>query len=645
MGGDAGRYERVSLLGKGATSTVYRARRLSDGRHFAYKLVKLTGFSEVQRAEILNEVECMTRLHHPNVVSYEESFVHSDHLHIVMELLSGGDLAREVESRSSGPNGERPPAYLDEEVIWSILVQVCEGLHHMHSVRVLHRDIKAENIYSDGRGAVKIGDLGLGRLLSTQSTHARTGVGTPLYFSPEMCEERPYNAKSDVWALGCLVYELCSLQPPFLAANQLALARKIMTATPASLPSHYSRELQFLVMKMLEKDTQRRPTAAQILNYSPVRSRIPSVHARCPQLNHARDDARDSLIELAAEEENVDESALSALVTPPRSLNAPPAAEPVIAEVIAEVAAEVAEIVRDRNEIGRDHHEIAQPAAEVAEAAAARVAAAHAEAAQSTCMQGYPPPTEYAAARALERAMLEAVDATAAEMNLAGMPMRTPAPRSERAVEPRHVTPPPASPGGWSCASGAGGGGVDSMSSTPRPGSATRPIFTPQLFPTPPRPTAHSQPQQPSPLAPNAAPNAAPSGTTIPSCAASIYRRASHRHSALQMETKLREAAQDEAAGLRERVAILEGRLARSERERRQEDAAHRTAVEALRVARVDLLRQLQAQSSQLAQLTSERLAFEHLVPTLEVRLEETLDSVAELSKALSKALERAWAR
>ena len=295
MGGDAGRYERVSLLGKGATSTVYRARRLSDGRHFAYKLVKLTGFSEVQRAEILNEVECMTRLHHPNVVSYEESFVHSDHLHIVMELLSGGDLAREVESRSSGPNGDRPPAYLDEEVIWSILVQVCEGLHHMHSVRVLHRDIKAENIYSDGRGAVKIGDLGLGRLLSTQSTHARTGVGTPLYFSPEMCEERPYNAKSDVWALGCLVYELCSLQPPFLAANQLALARKIMTATPASLPSHYSRELQFLVMKMLEKDTQRRPTAAQILNYSPVRSRIPSVHARCPQLNHARDDARSAI--------------------------------------------------------------------------------------------------------------------------------------------------------------------------------------------------------------------------------------------------------------------------------------------------------------------------------------------------------------
>ena len=93
------------------------------------------------------------------------------------------------EARAGGP------LHMDEERVWSILVQVCEGLAHMHSMRVLHRDIKAENIFTDGKGADKIGDLGLGRLLSVHSTHARTGVGTPLYFSPEMCEERPYNSK------------------------------------------------------------------------------------------------------------------------------------------------------------------------------------------------------------------------------------------------------------------------------------------------------------------------------------------------------------------------------------------------------------------------------------------------------------------
>ena len=96
-------------------------------------------------------------------------------------------------------------------------------------------------------------------------------MGTPLYFSPEMCEERPYNSKSDVWALGCLAYELCALRPPFVAANQLALARKILSHTPAPLPRFLSMELQFLVMKLLEKDTARRPTAAQVLRYSPIR--------------------------------------------------------------------------------------------------------------------------------------------------------------------------------------------------------------------------------------------------------------------------------------------------------------------------------------------------------------------------------------
>lgn len=194
-------YERLAMLGKGSTSTVYRARRVADDHLFAYKLVKLAGFSDSQRAEILNEVDVMTRVHHPNVVAYEESFVQADTLHIVMELLPGGDLSREIEARGGDSDGDDDegstgrPLLMDEEKVWSILVQVCEGLAHIHSVRVLHRDIKAENIFTDGKGAYKIGDLGLGRLLSAHSTHARTGVGTPLYFSPEMCEERPYDSK------------------------------------------------------------------------------------------------------------------------------------------------------------------------------------------------------------------------------------------------------------------------------------------------------------------------------------------------------------------------------------------------------------------------------------------------------------------
>ncbi|KAL1512171.1 hypothetical protein AB1Y20_005437 [Prymnesium parvum] len=263
-------YERLEFLGKGTTGSVHKLRRRTDGCLFVEKQVVLTGFSELQRSEILNEASVMSQLLHPNVVAYEESFVSEDMLHIIMELLPGGDLAQELRRKGSP---------LEEEKIWSILAQVCEGLQHLHSRRILHRDIKPENIFADGRGMYKIGDLGLGRVLSTQSSHARTGVGTPLYFSPEMCEERPYNEKSDVWALGCLTYELCSLSPPFVAANQMALARKITSSTPAPLAAHFSMELQFLVMKMLEKDVSKRPSASQILEYSPVRARLPEIRA------------------------------------------------------------------------------------------------------------------------------------------------------------------------------------------------------------------------------------------------------------------------------------------------------------------------------------------------------------------------------
>ena len=225
------------------------------------------GYSEVQRREIVT-VAVMSRASH-----WRDRVrgVRRHTLHIVMELAGGGDLAHLIKAQAGVPLGE--------EQIWSVVVQVSEGLQHLHERRILHRDIKAMNIFTDARGAVKIGDLGLARLLPAHSSHARTGVGTPLYFSPEMCEERPYNEKSDVWALGCLVYELCSLRPPFLASNQMALARKILTTEPVPLPAAYSMELHFLASKMLEKDAARRPSAKQILQYSPVRARRAAIRA------------------------------------------------------------------------------------------------------------------------------------------------------------------------------------------------------------------------------------------------------------------------------------------------------------------------------------------------------------------------------
>ena len=112
---------------------------------------------------------------------------------------------------------------------------------------------------------IKIGDLGVARELNQTANMAHTVVGTPYYLSPELCEEKPYNNKSDIWSLGCVLYELCTLRHPFEATNQGALALKILRAQYAPIPATYSRSLKDLVDRMLTKDYRKRPDIEQIL--------------------------------------------------------------------------------------------------------------------------------------------------------------------------------------------------------------------------------------------------------------------------------------------------------------------------------------------------------------------------------------------
>lgn len=138
----------------------------------------------------------------------------------------------------------------DEELLWNYLIQIANGLKYLNDKRILHRDIKPQNIFLDKNNNIKIGDMGLGKILGSQSNYAYTNCGTRLYFlwkftslalylSPELINEQPYNFKSDIWAFGCLMYELATFRPPFVASNQIALSRKIMYEEPEKLPVCY----------------------------------------------------------------------------------------------------------------------------------------------------------------------------------------------------------------------------------------------------------------------------------------------------------------------------------------------------------------------------------------------------------------------
>ncbi len=151
----------------------------------------------------------MRELHHPHIISYLDSFVHNNELVIVTEWAERGDLKKVIkEKQALGTPFEEPR-------IWEYALQVASALEHMHDKRIIHRDLKPANIFVGDDGDLKVGDLGLGRLLSHETICAVTKVGTPLYMSPELLNGDGYDMKTDIWSLGCIIYELCEMKSPF----------------------------------------------------------------------------------------------------------------------------------------------------------------------------------------------------------------------------------------------------------------------------------------------------------------------------------------------------------------------------------------------------------------------------------------------
>ncbi|NXS75625.1 NEK3 kinase, partial [Pandion haliaetus] len=144
-------------------------------------------------------------------------------------------------------------------------VQMCLGVKHIHDKRVLHRDIKSKNVFLTQNGKVKLGDFGSARLLAHPMSYACTYVGTPYYVPPEIWESMPYNNKSDIWSLGCILYELCTLRHPFQASSWKHLILKICKGSYNPLPSHYSYELHYLIKQMFKRNPKNRPSASTIL--------------------------------------------------------------------------------------------------------------------------------------------------------------------------------------------------------------------------------------------------------------------------------------------------------------------------------------------------------------------------------------------
>ena len=255
------KYEIIRIAGRGAFGTAYLARRNSDGKEVIIKKIQMDQMTSGDRQSILTEIKVLAMLHHPNVIEYFENFLQDKAMMIVMEYAAGGTLYDYLETR------RREGKHLEEEEIAHLFAQIVLAMYYVHQNQILHRDLKSENIFlTRSLDHVKIGDFGISKILSSKSK-ALTVVGTPCYISPELCEGKPYNTKSDVWALGCILYELCSLKRAFIAPTLPALILKIMRGITAPLPPQYSSGARQLFGSLMAIEPGKRPSIAEIMSH------------------------------------------------------------------------------------------------------------------------------------------------------------------------------------------------------------------------------------------------------------------------------------------------------------------------------------------------------------------------------------------
>lgn len=223
-----------------------------------------------EKREAYHEAKVMSAFDHPNIIKFKEVYTTTNgKLNIVMNYADGGDLSSKLKS-------QRGRLFSENEIL-DIFVQICLAIKHVHDRKVLHRDIKGQNIFLMKNGMIKLGDFGISKVLTSTIDKARTMVGTPYYLSPEIVEGKPYNFKSDVWSLGVLLYELCTLKPPFDGSSIRQLGMNIVRGTYPPLPAHFTKELKGLVAGQLTVDPNKRPTVGQMLKMPFIMSRIRNV--------------------------------------------------------------------------------------------------------------------------------------------------------------------------------------------------------------------------------------------------------------------------------------------------------------------------------------------------------------------------------
>ncbi|NWW43483.1 NEK11 kinase, partial [Pedionomus torquatus] len=297
----ARRYTIQRKLGNGSFGSVYLVsdRKAKQGEELkVLKEISVGDLKPNETVEATLEAKLLSKLDHPAIVKFHASFVEQDSFCIITEycepyfklqiccdIFQGGDLDFKIQEYK-----EARKIFSQRQIIdW--FIQLLLGVNYMHERQILHRDLKAKNIFLKNN-LLKIGDFGVSRLLMGSCDLATTFTGTPYYMSPEVLKHQGYNTKSDIWSLGCILYEMCCMNHAFTGQNFLSVVLKIVEGNTPSLPDIYPSELNAVLCSMLNKNPSLRPAAAEILKIPYIDEQLKDIQYKFTNMT-AKDKALD----------------------------------------------------------------------------------------------------------------------------------------------------------------------------------------------------------------------------------------------------------------------------------------------------------------------------------------------------------------